>query len=81
MVSFCQAKIMSKKTKLEAKIRNNLKNVSLSEFEALISMYGTTKMGSKHAKAEIGESTLTYKRINPIPPEYVEDLLEIIDSL
>lgn len=76
-----QAKVMSKKAKLEAKIRNNPKNVSLIEFEALINLYGEIKMGSKHAKAEIGESTLTYKRVNPIPPEYVEDLLEIIDSL
>jgi hypothetical protein len=75
------SKVMSKKAKLEAKIRNNPRNASLNEFEALINLYGTIKMGSKHVKAEIGEFTLTYKRVNPIPPEYVEDLLEIIDSL
>ena len=74
-------KVMSKKAKLEAKIRNNPRNVSLTEFEALINLYGMIKMGSKHAKAEIREYTLTYKRVNPAPPEYVEDLLEIIDSL
>lgn len=38
-------------------------------------------MGSKHAKARIGNATLTYKRTNPMPPEYVTDLFEIIDSL
>jgi hypothetical protein len=38
-------------------------------------------MGGKHAKARIGTATLTYKRVNPIPPEYVIDLLEIIDIL
>lgn len=72
---------MSKREKREQKIRNNPKNVSLADFEALINQYGTIKMGGKHAKAEIGKHTLTYKRTNPIPPEYVEDLIEIIDIL
>ena len=26
-------------------------------------------------------TTLTYKRVNPMPPEYIADLLEIIDTL
>ena len=70
---------MSKKDKLEIKIRNNPKNVSLDEFETLVSNYGHIKMGGKHAKAIIGNATLTYKRVNPIPYEYVTDLLDIID--
>lgn len=72
---------MTKKEKLETRIRNNPKNVSLDEFESLVLVYGHIKMGSKHAKARIGEYVLTYKRKNPIPPEYVEDLLEIIDAV
>jgi hypothetical protein len=72
---------MSKKEKLETRIRNNPRNVSLDEFESLINMYGHITMGGKHAKARIGSFTLTYKRVNPIPPEYVIDLLEIIDRL
>jgi hypothetical protein len=72
---------MSKKEKIEARIRNNPKNVSLDDFEALINKYGRIEMGGKHAKARIGNATLTYKRVNPMPPEYVNDLLEIIDIL
>ncbi len=72
---------MSKKEKLEARIRRNPRNVSLDDFETLIGQYGCIEMGGKHAKARIGVSTLTYKRINPIPPEYVSDLLDIINNL
>jgi hypothetical protein len=72
---------MTKKEKLEAKIRNNPKNVSLDEFESLINKYGHINMGGKHAKARIGNFTLTYKRANPVPFEYVIDLLDIIDTL
>ena len=72
---------MSKKGKLEARIRNSPKNVSLDDFEALVRLHGRIEMGSKHAKARIGNATLTYKRVNPIQPEYVADLLEIIDTL
>lgn len=72
---------MSKKEKLEGRIRNNPKNVSLDEFEQLVNVYGRVEMGGKHAKAKINTFTLTYKRVNPIPPEYVNDLLEIIDSI
>lgn len=72
---------MRKKDRLEARIRNNPKNVSLREFEALVNKYGHIEMGSKHAKARIGAATMTYKRVNPMPPEYVTDLLEIIDTL
>lgn len=72
---------MSKKEKVEARIRNNPKNVSLDDFEALVNKYGRIEIGGKHTKARIGNATLTYKRVNPIPPEYVNDLLEIIDTL
>jgi hypothetical protein len=72
---------MSKKEKLETRIRNNTRNVSLDEFETLVAQYGHIKTGGKHAKAVIGKSTLTYKRVNPVPPEYVTDLLDIIDKL
>ncbi len=72
---------MSKKGKLESRIRNNPKTVSLDDFEDLIGRYGHIVTGGKHAKARIGSATLTYKRVNPMPPEYVKDLLEIIDTL
>ena len=72
---------MSKKEKLEARIRNNPKNVSLDDFELLVQRYGRIVMGTKHAKARIGNFTLTYKKASPMPPEYVVDLLDIIDSL
>jgi hypothetical protein len=72
---------MSKKEKHEARIRNNPKSVSLDDFEALVTKYGHIEMGGKHAKARIGNATLTYKRVNPIPSEYVTDLLDIIDGL
>jgi len=55
--------------------------VSLDEFETLVNIHGRVDMGSKHAKARIAQYTLTYKRVNPIPMEYIIDLLEIIDSL
>ena len=72
---------MSKRGKLETRIRNNPRNVSLADFEALVAMYGRVEMGGKHAKARVENATLTYKRVNPIPMEYVTDLLEIIDTL
>ena len=72
---------MSKKEKLEARIRRNPRNVSLDDFETLILQYGRIEPGSKHSKARIGSTTLTYKRVNPMPPEYVSDLLDIINSL
>lgn len=70
---------MTKKEKLEARIRNNPKNVTLKEFEALINVYGHIKPGGKHPKAVLGNRTLTYKRANPVGEVYVNDLLKIID--
>jgi hypothetical protein len=72
---------VSKKEKLEARIRNNPRNISLDDFETLVRKHGYIEMGGKHAKARIGNNTLTYKRVNPMPPEFITDLLEIIDTL
>lgn len=72
---------MSKKTKLEEKIRGKVTNVSLQDFETLINSYGYIEEGRKHPKAIIDVYTMPYKRENPIKSCYVKDLLEIIDSL
>lgn len=71
---------MSKQEKREQKIRDNTKNVSLRDFEALILQYGYIKEGGSHPKAIIGNIMYPYKRENPVKPAYVEGLLEIIDS-
>ncbi len=72
---------MSKKQKLELRIRNNRKNVPLSDFESLINCYGYIEEGGRHPKAIIANFTMPYKREDPIKKCYVDDLLEIIDSL
>jgi hypothetical protein len=72
---------MSKQEKLEQKIRNSSRNVSLDDFEALINVYGYVEPGRKHPKAIIGQFTLPYKRENPVKPAYVKDLLQIINNL
>jgi len=70
-----------KKKKLPDKIRQNIRNVPLEEFEALINLYGYIEMGGKHPKAIIGVHTMPYKRENPIKSYYVKELIGIIDSL
>jgi len=72
---------MTKRQKRLEKIRRNTRNVSLADFEALINAYGYIEEGSKHPKAIISIHTMTYKRENPIKSCYVEELLDIIDSL
>jgi hypothetical protein len=72
---------MSKKEKRELKIRENLKSVSLTDFEWLINQYGHIKEGGNHPKAKIGKMTYPYKRENPVKQAYVEGILEIIDNL
>ena len=72
---------MPKKQKLLDKVRQNVRNVSLEEFESLINMYGYIEMGGKHPKAIIGVHTMPYKRENPIKSCYVKELINIIDSL
>lgn len=72
---------MTRKQKLLDKVCRNIRNVSLGDFEALIKAYGHIEEGSKHPKAIIDVHTMTYKRENPIKACYVEELLDIIDSL
>jgi hypothetical protein len=74
---------MTRKQKLLDKIRRNVRNVSLEDFEALIKAYGYIEEGSKHPKAIIGEGNypMPYKREKRIKSCYVKKLLEIIDSL
>jgi hypothetical protein len=72
---------MVKKLGLLNKVRRNVRNVSLHEFEALINQYGLIEEGGKHPKTLIDVFTLPYKRENPVKSCYVKELLEIIDSL
>lgn len=72
---------MVRKVKLEAKIRRNIRNVSLNDFEGLINAYGCIEEGGKHPKAIIDVHTMPYKRENPVKSCYAKELLEIIDSL
>ncbi len=72
---------MTRKSKLLDKIRGNVRNVSLHDFEALINDYGYIEEGGKHPKAIINIYTMPYKRENPVKSCYVKELLEIIDSL
>ncbi len=72
---------MTRKQKLLQKVRRNPRNVSLSDFEALVGDYGYVEEGSKHPKAIIGPYTMPYKRENPVKSCYVKELLEVIDSL
>lgn len=71
---------MTRKQKLEDKIRNNIRNVSLHDFESLINMYGYIEEGGKHPRAIIDNCTLPYTREKRVKSCYVKDLLDIIDS-
>ena len=72
---------MVKKTKSLDKVRQNIRNVPLEDFEALINMYGYVETGGKHPKAIIGVHTMPYKRENPVKSCYVKELINIMDSL
>ena len=72
---------MSKAEKRERRIRENTKNVSLEDFEALITRYGEIRGNGSHLKAHIGGHVYPYKRENPIKEFYVEGILKIIDGL
>lgn len=72
---------MTHKDKHLLAARNNPRNVSLSNFEALVNSFGYIEEGAKHPKAIIGVQTLPYKRENPMKVCYVLALLEVIDSL
>jgi len=72
---------VSKKEKLEVKIRNNPRNVSLDDFEALIKHYGEIIGGGSHPKAHINNHIYPFKRENPVKSHYVEAVLGFIDEL
>ncbi len=71
---------MTRKQKLLDKIRQNVRSVSLNDFEALIKAYGYVEEGAKHPKAIIGTHTMPYKRESPVKSCYVKEFLEIIDE-
>jgi hypothetical protein len=70
-----------KKEKLLEKVRGNVRNVSLRDFEALASYYGQIEEGTKHPKVIIGNYTLPYKREHRVKACYVKELLDIINDL
>jgi hypothetical protein len=72
---------MGKKDKREQKIRKNTRNVSLEDFEWLITQYGRIAGGGNHLEAIIGKESYPYPRKNPMNHVYVEGLLDIIDKL
>lgn len=72
---------MSKKEKRLEKVRKNIRNVSLGDFEALIEEYGYIEEGGKHPKAIIGAHMMPYKREDPVKSCYVKELIDIIDAL
>ncbi|MBA7712966.1 hypothetical protein ES703_121960 [subsurface metagenome] len=72
---------MSAKKKLLDKVRRNVRNVPLDDFEALVKAYGYIEEGGKHPKAIIESYTMPYKREKRVKSCYVKDLLDIIDSL
>ena len=72
---------MSSDEKREQKIRDNIKNVSLTEFEFLIRRYGQIVQGGNHPKAIINGHTFPYKKENPVNYHYVRRILEIIDEI
>ena len=72
---------MTRKEKLLDKVKRNVRNTSLRDFEALVNAYGYIEEGSKHPKAIIDNYTMTYKRERRMKSCYVKELLDIIDSL
>jgi len=72
---------MTRKQKLLEKVKSNVRNTSLKNFEALINAYGYIDEGSKHPKAIIGNNTMPYKREKRMKSCYVQELLDIIGSL
>ena len=72
---------MTKKDNREHKIRNNVTNVSITEFEALIKGYGEIVEGGSHPKAHINKHYYPYKRTNPVNGHYVRGVLRLIDEM
>ena len=72
---------MTRKRKLLERVRGNVRNTSLVDFEALINAFGYIKEGSKHPMAIIGNHLMSYKREKRVKSCYVKELLDIIDSI
>jgi hypothetical protein len=72
---------MSRQENREQKIRSNIRDVSLEDFEWLINRYGYIKSGARHALAIIANRVYAYKRTSPVRPPQVRKILELIDSL
>jgi hypothetical protein len=72
---------VTKREKLEAKICNNPRNVSLENFEALIKQYGKIIGGGSHPKAYINNHIYPYKKENPVKAHYVEAVITFIDEM
>jgi hypothetical protein len=70
-----------KKEKLLVKVRGNIRNVSLNDFESLANYYGYIEEGTRHPKVIIANHVLPYKREHRIKACYVKELIDIIDSL
>lgn len=70
-----------KHEKLLEKVRGNIRNVSMKDFESLANYYGYIEEGSKHPQIIIANYTLPYKREHRIKACYVKELVDIIDSL
>ncbi|MCL2679165.1 MAG: HicA family toxin-antitoxin system [Dehalococcoidia bacterium] len=72
---------MTKNKKQLDKIKQNPRNVSLNDFEALVNQYGFIKEGTKHPRAAItGQASIPYKRETPVKKCYVDELLEAIEK-
>ena len=72
---------MSKTDKRELRIRDNINNVSIEEFEALIKRYGRIIKGGSHPKAYVGGHVYAYRRHNPVSAHYVEAIIKFIDEM
>ena len=72
---------MNRSDKKEQRIRKNINNVSLEDFEALAIKYGEIISGGSHPKVHIGGHIYPYKRENPVKAHYVEAILKFIDEL
>jgi hypothetical protein len=72
---------MTNDEKREQKIRNNIKNVSLKEFEFLVKQYGQIVRSGSHPKAIIYGHTFPYVKESPVNFNYVKRIIEIIDEM
>jgi hypothetical protein len=72
---------MTRKDHREQKIRDNPTNVSLTEFEALVKIYGEIVEGGSHPKAHINKHYYPYQRHNPVNAHYVKGVLRLIDEM